>query len=123
MLSRFLWGQQSRKRAKGALEWLGDESRKNETWVCVNSSGKELLFVYPSILPKTPIKLAIIFGTQDSDNSEARFSNVAKDAINTLKGISKDLETLNLSVFSLKENGQGQNKSCFPPKLYRTTTC
>ncbi len=104
-------GQDSRKRAKGALEWLGDESREGETWG--RADNKELIFAYPFILPEMPIKLVSCFGARKSNDSEARFANAAKDVINGLKGISNDLRNLNISIFSLRKMDKARTKVLF----------
>lgn len=104
-------GHESRKRAKGALEWLGDPTREGETWGRADS--KELLFAYPSLLPVVSIKLAACFGTQKENDSESRFANAAKDAIVGLKGINMDLHNLELRVFSLKKMDKARTKLVF----------
>jgi hypothetical protein len=104
-------GKESRKRAKGALEWLGDLSREGETWG--RADNKELLFAYPSILPKISLKLASCFGTQKSDSNEARFANAAHDVITGLYGITKDLRNLELRVFALKKMDKARTKVVF----------
>jgi len=104
-------GQESRKRAKGALEWLGDESREGETWGRADS--RELFFAYPSILPKISVKLTSCFGASKSDDSEARFANAAQDVIKGLQGITKDLRNLNLNLFSLKKMDKARTKVVF----------
>jgi hypothetical protein len=104
-------GQESRKRAKGALEWLGDESREGETWGRADS--RELFFAYPSILPEISVKLSSCFGASKSDDSEARFANSAQDVIKGLQGITKDLKNLNLNLFSLKKMDKARTKVVF----------
>lgn len=104
-------GDESRKQTKGALEWLGDESREGETWG--RADAKELIFAYPSTLPKIPVKLAACFGAKKIDDTETRFANTAQDAIKGLQGISKDLRNLNLSVFSLKKMDKARTKVIF----------
>lgn len=104
-------GQETRKLAKGALEWLGDESREGETWG--KADGRELIFAYPSILPDIPLKFTSMFGAYKSDNAEARFADAAQDVIVVLKGISKDLTNLNLNVFSLKKMDKARTKVIF----------
>lgn len=104
-------GQKTRKRSKGALEWLGDSSRKGETWG--RADDKELIFAYPSILPKIPLKLVSCFGIQKVDDNEARFANAAQDVITGLYGISKDLRSLELRVFSLKKMDKARTKVVF----------
>jgi hypothetical protein len=56
----FRIGADSRKRVKGALEWLSDKTREGETWG--RADGKELLFAYPTVIPKATLKLAACFG-------------------------------------------------------------
>jgi hypothetical protein len=102
-------GHESRKRAKGALEWLGGAAREGETWG--RADNKELFFAYPSALSATPIKLASCFGARKPDDLESRFANVAKDAILALSGISKDLRSLELRVFSLKKMDPTSSKT------------
>jgi hypothetical protein len=104
-------GYESRKRTKGALEWLGDESREGETWG--RADARELIFAYPSTLPKIPIKLATCLGAQKSDDAGTRFANAARDAIEGLQSISKDLRNLTLSVFSLKKMDKARTKVVF----------
>jgi len=53
----FVVGKEVRKRVKGALEWLTDDARKDKTWsnVSFTRDDKEILFVYPSELPKVSL--------------------------------------------------------------------
>jgi hypothetical protein len=102
-------GQESRKRAQSALLWLGNKDFEGQTWG--RADIKELIFAYPAVIPKKPIKLIACFGTQQNDDSEARFANAAKDAIDGLKGISKDLRNLELRVFSLKKMDTTSSKT------------
>lgn len=104
-------GKESRRRAKGALEWLGNESREGETWGRADT--KELLFAYPVILPKVPPKLAACFGARKSDDMEARFANAAKNVINELRGITSDLKILELRLFAIKKMDKARTKVVF----------
>ena len=104
-------GKESRKRVKGALEWLGDETREGETWG--RADAKELLFAYPETLPKIPLKLASCFGAKKTDDTGARFANAARDVIRGLKGLSKDLNKMELRVFSLKKMDKARTKVVF----------
>lgn len=97
----FPFGQKSRKRAKGAIEWLGDECREGETWG--RADIKELIFAYPVQLPSVSLKLAACFGAKKNNDSEARFANAAKDVIDGLKAAAKDLNGIEIRVFSLKK--------------------
>jgi hypothetical protein len=104
-------GQESRKQAKGALEWLGDESREGETWGRADT--KELIFSYPSILPTVSLKLTSFFGAKKADDTEDRFANAAMSVIKSLQGISKNLHALELRVFSLKKMDKARTKVVF----------
>lgn len=52
----FRIGANSRRLAKGALEWLSADVREGVTWGRVDS--REIIFAYPTVLPKSPVKLA-----------------------------------------------------------------
>jgi len=107
----FRIGADSRRRAKGALEWLGSVEREGETWG--RADGKELIFAYPAILPKVPPKLAAFLGTRKTDDSEARFENYAKDVVNCLKGLAPSLKDIELRVFSLRKMDKARTKVGF----------
>ncbi|NOQ21285.1 MAG: hypothetical protein GQ565_01370 [Candidatus Aegiribacteria sp.] len=104
-------GRDSRKRTKGALEWLGDVSREGETWGRTDS--KELLFAYPVLLPNVSLKLAACMGAGKSDNSEARFADAAKHVIRKLEEVNNDLNAIELRVFSLKKMDTARTKVVF----------
>ena len=107
----FRIGAESRKRAKGALEWLEADEREGETWG--RADGKELLFAYPSILPKVPLKLAACLGARKTDDAEARFENCAKDVVDCLKGLAPSLKEVELRVFSLRKMDKARTKVVF----------
>ena len=104
-------GADSRKRVKGALEWLKDESREGQTWG--RADGKELLFAYPTIVPEAPIKLASIFGARKQDDTEVRFARYAEDVVSSLKGLSPSLKDIELRVFSLRKMDKARTKVVF----------
>ncbi|MGD0275903.1 MAG: hypothetical protein ABSB79_07590 [Syntrophales bacterium] len=107
----FQIGADSRKRVKGALEWLSDNKREGETWG--RADGKELLFSYPTVLPEAPLKLAACFGARKTDDAEARFENYAKDVVNCLKGMALSLKDIELRVFSLRKMDKARTKVVF----------
>jgi hypothetical protein len=111
--SSFRIGGNSRRRVKGALEWLSDSKREGETWG--RADGKELIFAYPAILPKAPLKLAACLGARKTADTEARFENYAKDVMNCLKGIGPTLKEIELRVFSLRkmDNASAKTKVVF----------
>lgn len=104
-------GADSRKRAKSALEWLSSDDREGETWG--RADGKELIFAYPAILPKTSLKLAACLGARKSDDTEARFENYAKDVVDCLKGLAPSLKEIELRVFSLRKMDKARTKVVF----------
>jgi hypothetical protein len=104
-------GEESRRLAKGALEWLKDESREGQTWG--RTEGKELLFAYPTMIPETPIKLASILGARRQDDTEARFASYAEDVVKCLEGLSAPLKDIELRVFSLRKMDKARTKVVF----------
>ena len=107
----FLIGAESRRRAKGVLEWMGGDAREGQTWG--RADGKELIFAYPTILPKTVPKLASCLGAKKSDDSEARFAKYAEDVIDCLKGLAPSLKDIELRVFSLRKMDKARTKVVF----------
>lgn len=104
-------GEKTRKKTKGALEWLGAKSREGETWG--RADAKELIFAYPVQLPNVPLKLAACFGAQKSNDTEVRFSNAAKDVIDGLKAAANDLRNVEIRVFSLRKMDKARTKVVF----------
>lgn len=104
-------GAESRKRTKGALEWLKDESREGQTWGRVD--GKEVLFAYPTTIPKVPIKLASCFGARKRDDTETRFARYAQDIVTCLEGVSPSLKDVEIRVFSLRKMDKARTKVVF----------
>jgi hypothetical protein len=107
----FRIGADSRKRVKGALEWLSDKTREGETWG--RADGKELLFACPTVIPKATLKLAACFGARKADDTEARFENYAKDVVGCLKGMAPSLKDIELCVFSLRKMDKARTKVIF----------
>jgi hypothetical protein len=107
----FRIGGDSRKRVKAALEWLSNVEREGETWG--RADGKELLFAYPAILPKIPLKLASCLGARKIDNTEARFAKYAEDVMACLKGLASALKDVELRVFSLRKMDKARTKVVF----------
>lgn len=107
----FRVGSGSRKRAKAALEWLKDESREGQTWGRVDS--RELLFAYPTIMPKVAAKLASCMGARKQDDTEARFARYAEDVVSCLSGIRPSLKEIEIRVFSLRKMDKARTKVVF----------
>ena len=104
-------GQESQRRAQGALEWLSNRQREGQTWG--HAYGKELLFAYPANVPPSPPKLAACLGARKEDDKSARFAEYARDVIVQLKGINKDLKQVEIHVFSLRKMDKARTKVVF----------
>jgi len=104
-------GQESRKRAKGALEWLAAPALEGHTWGRVNS--REILFAYPEIVSPSPPKLVSCFGARKETDNAARFADYAKDVIGQLKGINRDWQQIELHVFALQKMDKARTKVVF----------
>jgi len=107
----FLVGNDSRKRVKGALEWLGFADREGQTWG--RADGKELIFAYPAMLHKPPPKLVACLGARKADDSEARFAKYAEEVVDCLRGLSPSLKDVELRVFSLRKMDKARTKVVF----------
>ncbi len=103
----FVIGKEIRKRAKGALEWLTDDERKNKTWGSVTSArdDKEILLVYPSELPKVSVAAVAMFGGSitNTEIQAARFVECAKNVTDALRSIPRPLRDIDMRVFALRK--------------------
>lgn len=103
----FVVGKETRKRVKGALEWLTDDERKDKTWgdVSFARDDNEILLVYPSELPKAPIAAVAMFGgvPTNAATQSARFVDYAEDVIKALHTISRPLKEVEMHVFALRK--------------------
>lgn len=113
----FVVGREVRKRAKGALEWLTDDERKDKTWgnVSFARDDKEILLVYPSELPKAPIAAVAMFGGAPTNmaTQSARFVDYAEDVIKALHTISRPLKEVEMRVFALRKMDKARTQiSC-----------
>jgi hypothetical protein len=107
----FRVGQESRRRMKGALEWLGNPEREGLTWGRVD--GKELLFAYPYIIPPTPLKIAGCLGANKTNDRTARFEEYAREVITGLRGLAKPMKEIELQIFSLRKMDKARTKVVF----------
>lgn len=113
----FVVGKEVRKRAKGALEWLTDEERKDKTWGNVSfvRDDKEVLLVYPSELPKAPVAAVAMFGcaVMNTSTQTARFVDYAADVTNALRSIHRPLNEVEMRVFALRKMDKARTQvSC-----------
>jgi len=113
----FVVGAEVRKRAKGALEWLTDDERKDKTWgnVSFARDDKEVLLVYPSELPKVPVAAVAMFGSaaMNSQTQVTRFVDYAKDVTRALRAIHRPLKEVEMRVFALRKMDKARTQvSC-----------
>ena len=109
-------GSKSRKRTKRALEWLKDHDGR--TYGIAGE--KELLFAYPSVLPKKQVPLIKMLGAQQ-DNSyqdEDSFKRLAESVIQQLKGSGAGIAKAELQIFSLRKMDTARTKVIY----YRNIT-
>lgn len=113
----FVVGKEVRKRVKGALEWLTDDARKDKTWsnVSFTRDDKEILFVYPSELPKVSLAAVAMFGSAPTNSAtqSARFVNYAEDVTKSLHSIARPLKEVEMRVFALRKMDKARTQvSC-----------
>ena len=100
---------QMRMDLQAALEWAGSSKQKDTTWI--NTDKNEVLFAYPSSLPKKPVPFTAIF-KQTRDKSIA-FSSQAKQFIQELKQtkeIGTDSNAKRITIFILRKIDKARTK-------------
>lgn len=100
---------QMRMDLQAALEWAGSSEQKDATWI--NTDKNEVLFAYPSSLPKKPVSFTAIF-KQNRDKSIA-FSSQAKQFIQELKQtkeIGTDSNVKRITIFILRKIDKARTK-------------
>jgi hypothetical protein len=112
-------GMESRRRAKAALEWIGNRERNKMT---NGQAGKgELLFAYPRTLPQENIPLSkMMIGGQEKDSyrKEDTFKRLSESVIRQLKGLGIPANNAELEIFSLRKMDKARTKVVY----YRNTT-
>jgi hypothetical protein len=100
---------ENRARIKGALEWLSAPERKMKTWG--KTDGKELIFVYPSILPQVEIGFTAWLGAAAiEDLSPRRFEDLSKEVIKALYELSPHDDPVNIQIFSIRKMDKARSK-------------
>lgn len=109
----FIVGHEYRKKFKGALEWIRDEDNKGKTWGVMGS--KELLFAYPSVLPKTPVPIVSMFGCSNrtENEKEVLFALCASDVVKSLQGLSTSLPNIEIKIFAFRKMDKARTKVIF----------
>ncbi|MDA8226793.1 MAG: hypothetical protein M0T74_03660 [Desulfitobacterium hafniense] len=114
---------ENRSLAKKSLEWVAGLEREGVTWRKIDKN--EILFVYPSKLQETPPRFASIFGSSQAESSaqaEARFENIAKDFIRTLRGLPAKEKPDFIQIFTIRKLDKARSKviftrNCSPEQL------
>ncbi|MEA4892454.1 MAG: hypothetical protein VB085_07810 [Peptococcaceae bacterium] len=110
---------ENRSLIKKSLEWIADSEREGITWRKVDKN--EIVFVYPSKLPKVPPKFASIFGSNSTNNSahmESRFEKIAEEFIKTFNGIPTKEKPGSIRIFTIRKIDKARSKIIFS---YNTT--
>jgi hypothetical protein len=88
----------NRDSTKTALEWVSKADNEYVTWV--KAAKDEIVFAYPSELPKIPLKSAAIFG---GIGAKGRFEELSKDFLKAFKGIQPRKRPKYIRVFSIRK--------------------
>lgn len=114
---------ENRSLAKKSLEWVAGLEREGFTWRKIDKN--EIVFAYPSKLPEIQPRLVSIFGVSQAESSaqaEARFENIAKDFIRTLKGLPVKDKPEFIQIFTIRKLDKARSKvifsrNCSPDQL------
>lgn len=104
----------NRSSIKKSLEWIADPSRRQVTWEKVDKD--EVVFVYPSMLPKVSPKFASVFGSNPAEQSkktETRFIDIAKEFSETFRGLPVDQKPDDLQIFTVRKLDKARSKILF----------
>lgn len=105
---------ENRTIVKSSLEWIADLEREGITWRKVDKN--EIIFVYPSRIPKIPPKFTSIFGTSNIDSSaldESRFESIAKEFTRTIEGVPPYEKFDSIRIFTIRKIDKGRSKVIF----------
>jgi hypothetical protein len=105
--------KENRALAKQSLEWIARTENEGITWRAVDNN--EIIFVYPSVLPKIPLKLVSLFNEKpgNAEQTESRFDHIAKGIIKTLQGLPPNEIPENIQVFSIRKMDKARSKVVF----------
>ncbi|WP_418791806.1 hypothetical protein [Phosphitispora sp. TUW77] len=108
---------ENRSLAKKSLEWVAGLEREGITWQKIDKN--EIVFVYPSKLPEVPPKFVSIFSSskvESSAQTEARFENIAKEFIKTLRGLPAEEKPDFIQIFTIRKLDKARSKVVFTRK-------
>jgi len=107
----FCIGGENHKKLKSALEWLSQVDFKKKTWDDV--AEKEILFGYPSMLPKDdnlPPLISFLKSSDEDNVNEEMFVDMTEKVIQSLQGISNRLNEIEIRLFALKKMDTARTK-------------
>lgn len=113
-------GASIRQDFKDALEWIGAEERRGQTWQDVSdvSGGNAgVLFAYPETMPNLSVESAGIFAGAVSGNQDATFSAVAERVIGSFKVLVRDRPDAQVAVFVLVKIDTARTKVLMSRRL------
>ena len=106
--------KENRSHTKRSLEWLSQVDKEGTTWKQADQN--EIIFVYPSKISKVPLKFASFFAQQqenDGKKTVARFEQIAKDFVETLKRVPPKDMPEDLQIFSIRKMDKARSKVVF----------
>lgn len=103
----------NRANVKQSLEWIAHSDKEGTYWK--KADEKEIVFIYPSKIPKTPLKFASVFGGPEdsSGDVEKRFAPIAREMIKTLEGLPLKEKPDNIQIFSIRKMDKARSKVIF----------
>jgi len=107
----FCIGEENRRKLKSALEWLSQKDFKRITWDGI--AEKEVLFGYPSKLPKDnklPPLLRYLKSNDEDSFNKKMFKDITEEVIKSLQGISNRLSEIEVRLFALKKMDSARTK-------------
>ena len=103
---------EKRQQLQKALDWLGSKEMKGKTWV--KTDNKEILFVYPSKLPKVSQSFTRQFHrSDDSEHQKARFEAEAKsfrEYVTKTKETDAEHYPDNIQIFVIRQIDKARTK-------------
>ena len=98
-----------RMKLQGALEWIASSEQKNKTWITIAKN--EIMFVYPSALPKTDVSCTNMFHCPAKD--DISFNTQAKifiQELNHTREFGTDSHADEIKIFILRKIDKARTK-------------
>ena len=87
--------------AQKSLKWISRNENENIMWQKIANDA--ILFVFPSKLPKIPLKFVKIFNRKDSGENPESFEEIAKNFISVIDGLPPEQNPKNIQIFALQQ--------------------